>query len=61
MKSESGFSFAIASQPFWEADGKFSKSCYHYVCHLILFCNLAINLIQFSFISFADLSYLINW
>ena len=30
-------------------------------CRLILLSNLAINLIQFSFISFNDLSYLINW
>ena len=31
------------------------------ICRLILLSNLAINLIQFSFISFNDLSYLINW
>ena len=61
VQDSQGFSLAISTLKFWEADGKFSKSCYHYVCHLILFCNLAINLIQFSFISFADLSYLINW
>ena len=34
VQDSQGFSLAISTLKFWEADGKFSKSCYHYVCLL---------------------------
>ena len=34
LQDSQGFNLAISTLKFWEADGKFSKSCDHYVCLL---------------------------